>query len=93
MSSTKAIFQEGSKDPYGRLIQQLVGDAGPKPVKQTAINLWCKTKEDSTYINKLTKERMKAENLAKRFRAATRSKIVHEIWDQKCATDPTFRDR
>ena len=84
MASTKAIFQEGSKDPYGRLLQQLVGDAGPKPVKSTAINLWCKYKEDSKYINRLTRERMSRENLPKKYRAATQSKIVHEIFDQNC---------
>ena len=36
---------------------------------------------------------MKSENLPKKFRAATRLKIVHEIFEQKCATDPTFKDR
>jgi len=92
MSSVKSIFNEGSKDPYARLLQQLVGDLGAKPSKPAAFNLWQKTKMDSKYINRITKERMAQEGLPKRFRAATRSAVVHEIFDQKCANEPHFKD-
>jgi len=90
MSSVKHIFSEGSKDPYSRLLQKLIGDAGPKPSKKAAFNLWSKSKSDSAYINTITNRRLKEEGLPKKYRASIRSAVVREIFDQKCKNEEGF---